>query len=107
MELRSTNFQENVAGRLARIFPGATPMDVPVRVERESGKAERTTIEYATTREVIFCNDTGLNLDESLRLRSDDGLLDATVCVIAVHWNDLKQTVAARFVTPVTNWIKA
>ena len=107
MELRSTNFQENLAGRLARIFPSATPMAVPVRVERESGKAERTTIEYGTPREVIFCNDAGLNLDESLRLRSDDGLLDVTVCVIAIHWNDLKQTVAARFQTPVKNWIKA
>ena len=107
MELRIANFQENLAGRLARIFPGATPMDVPVRVERASGKTERTTIEYGTPRELIFRNDAGLNLDESLRVRSDDGLLDVTVCVIAVHWNDLKQTVAARFLTPVTNWIKA
>ena len=82
-------------------------MDVPVRVERESGKAERTTIEYGTPREVIFRNDAGLNLDESLRLRSDDGVLDVQVRVIAVHWNDLKQTVAACFLTPGTNWIKA
>lgn len=101
----NTGAQENVAGRLARIFPGATAMRIPVRMERGSGSAERTMIEFGTAREVIFRTSEALDCGESVRLLNDDGTLNVKVRVIAVQWMDTKQAVAAHFVAPVKNWI--
>jgi hypothetical protein len=106
MNAMNPGAQENVAGRLARIFPGATPMRIPVRMEREAGgTAERTMIEFGTAREVIFRTSAALDCGDSVRLLNDDGTLDVKVRVIAVQWMDTKQAVAAHFIAPVSNWI--
>ena len=105
MEMGTATFQESASGRLARIFPGATAMRIPVRLERGCGSAERTTIEYGTAQEVIFRTDTDLGFDESVRLLNDDGSFDVEARVIAVQWIDSRQAVAVRFMTPVTNWV--
>ena len=105
MNAMNPGAQENVAGRLARIFPGATPMRIPVRMERDGGSAERTMIEFGTAREVIFRTSAQLDCGDAVRLMNDDGTLDIKVRVIAVQWMDTKQAVAAHFIAPVSNWI--
>ena len=105
MEAVNVWTQDNVTGRLARLFPEAMAMRIPVRMERGSGTTELTTIEFGTTTEVIFRAVADLDFGESVRLRNRDGSLDMQVRVIATHWIDSEYAVAARFTSPVANWI--
>jgi len=95
MEAGITSYQESMAGRLARIFPGATAMGIPVSLEHD-GRKERTTIEFGTGQEFIFRADSALSFDECVRLRNHNGSLDVLVKIIAMQWVDSKQVVAGR-----------
>jgi hypothetical protein len=96
--------------RLAQFFPDATPVRIPVRVTGKtiSGRSfsEKTTIEFGTTREVIFGSHLPLEFADTLNLQNADGSLTTEVNVVAIHYFDGNTTaVAARFNSNVSNWI--
>jgi hypothetical protein len=99
-----------VAG-LARFFPEATPLRLPVQLARtlQAGEAssftESTVIEFGTPREVFFACSTPLEFADVLRLRNSDGSLDVEVSVVAVQYQPGQSVVAARFLREVPNWI--
>ncbi|HEV2401506.1 MAG TPA: hypothetical protein VGS27_31510 [Candidatus Sulfotelmatobacter sp.] len=99
-----------VAG-LARFFPDATPVRVPIQLARlvEAGQfadfSESTVIEFGTPREVLFASKTPLEFADVLKLRNSDGSLDEEVSVVAVQYQPGKTLVAARFRRDVPNWI--
>jgi hypothetical protein len=100
-----------VAG-LARFFPEAAPVRIPVQVARggEPGSnarpfTESTVIEFGTPREVLFACTTPLEFADVLRLRNSDGSLDIEAAVVAVQYHPGKTVVAARFIGDVPNWI--
>lgn len=107
---RTTN--SHVAG-LARFFPEATPMRIPVQffragVEPSSSPSsfdENTVIEFGTSREVLFACSIPLEFADIVRLRNSDGSLDAEASVVAVQYHPGKTIVAARFLREVPNWI--
>lgn len=107
---RSGQSTSPVAG-LARFFPDATSMRVPVQLARviEAGAAtdfgESTVIEFGTPREVLFASKTPLEFADVLRVRNSDGSLDEEVSVVAVQYQPGKTLVAARFRRNVPNWI--
>ena len=101
---------------LARFFPEATPVRIPVQLARtlqaddsSSGNAanftESTVIEFGTPREVLFACNTPLEFADVLRLRNADGSLDIEASVVAVQYQPGKTVVAARFLGEVPNWI--
>lgn len=111
---------------LARFFPEATPVRIPVQLARsglgskgqeskghelsgqESSAAafsESTVIEFGTSREVLFACATPLEFADVLRLRNSDGSLDTEASVVAVQYHPGKTVVAARFLREVPNWI--
>ena len=96
---------------LARFFPDATSMRVPVEFARilPSGETptftESTVIEFGTPREVLFSSKTPLEFADVLRLRNSDGSLDEEASVVAVQYHPDKTLVAARFRRDVPNWI--
>jgi hypothetical protein len=100
---------------LARFFPEATPVRIPVQFTRRNtnhsnqpdaaGVQENTVIEFGTAREVLFACSTPLEFADVLRLRNSDGSLDTEVSVVAVQYHPGKTIVAARFTTSVPNWI--
>jgi hypothetical protein len=102
----------NVAG-LARFFPEATPVRIPVQLVRTGGESssspssfrENTVIEFGTSREVLFACSTPLEFADIVRLRNSDGSLDAEASVVAVQYHPGKTIVAARFLREVPNWI--
>jgi hypothetical protein len=102
----------SVAG-LARFFPEATPVRIPVQFVRSGGHAgnrpgdfsESTVIEFGTAREVLFACATPLEFADVLRLRNSDGSLDTEASVVAVQYHPDKTVVAARFLKAVPNWI--
>lgn len=102
----------SVAG-LARFFPDAAPVRIPVQLTRtlQAGDStagqfsESTVIEFGTPREVLFACNTPLEFADVLRLRNSDGSLDIEASVVAVQYHPGRTIVAARFLGEVRNWI--
>ena len=107
---RSAQNASTVAG-LARFFPEATPVRIPVQLARtlQPGDAvnftESTIIEFGTPREVLFACKTPFDFADVLRLRNSDGSLDTEATVVAVQYHPGQTIVAARFLKEVPNWI--
>jgi len=123
---QSRTRQSSTVAELARFFPEATPVRIPVQFTRRSGTAggnkpggagvqestvaentvvESTVIEFGTSREVLFACTMPLEFADILRLRNSDGSLDTEASVVAVQYHPGKTIVAARFVAAVPNWI--
>ena len=98
---------------LARFFPDATPVRMPVQLARilQGGDvsaarfSESIVIEFGTPREVLFECNLPLEFADELRLRNSDGSLDVEASVVAVQYQPGKTAVAARFKNEVPNWI--
>ncbi|MGD0571184.1 MAG: hypothetical protein ABSA78_22555 [Candidatus Sulfotelmatobacter sp.] len=122
----SRTAQTATVAELARFFPEATPVRIPVHFTRRTSASrlnpnrtnasddcqqsgacvqENTIIEFGTSREVLFACSTPLEFADILRLRNSDGSLDTEASVVAVQYHPGKTIVAARFVTEVPNWI--
>jgi hypothetical protein len=107
--------QASTVAELARFFPEATPVRIPVEFTRctrtnedkpgAQELAESTVIEFGTAREVLFACTTPLEFADILRLRNSDGSLDTEASVVAVQYHPGATVVAARFLNSVPNWI--
>lgn len=107
--------QPELVGRLAKFFPEATPVRIPIRLSRpndnESGKdkgrssCEETVIEFGTPCEVLFALDRPLEFADRVLLESKDGTLHIEASVVAVQYHPNRTVVAARFLKTVPNWI--
>jgi hypothetical protein len=97
--------KRNIAERLARFFPDATPVRLPVSVQAGSGQEERTMIEFGTPREIFFATRTPIEFGQTVRVHNTDGSLDAEATIVAVHYLDKSTAYAARFNQDVRNWI--
>ena len=101
--------RESSTSKLAKFFPNATPVRIPVRLTRlgtaSSTFSESTIIEFGTPREVLFASTLPLEFADRLRLRNSDGTLDTEACVVALQYNGSQTAVAARFSGEVANWI--
>ena len=67
--------RESSTTKLARFFPNATPVRIPVRLTRVAGGSgvftESTIIEFGTPTEVLFASTMPLEFADKLRLRTD------------------------------------
>jgi hypothetical protein len=94
---------------LARFFPGAMQVRIPVRVSKgrsgKSASAEQTIIEFGTAEEVLFVSALPLDFEDIVRLRNADGSLDITAKIVAMHLYHDKMAIAAKFLEDVPNWI--
>jgi hypothetical protein len=95
--------------RLVDLFPGATPMRIPISVNVSRGKGqgleENTTIEFGTAKMVFFESRLPLELEDKFHLQNSDGSLEADALVVGVHFIGGRRAIAARFVAEVRNWI--
>lgn len=109
----SARVSSSPVASLARFFPDAAPVRLPVEVSRVAGdsavspaiSAERTVIEFGTPQEVLFACAVPLEFGDVVHLRNSDGSLDAEASVVAVQYHLGKTIVAARFLQNITNWI--
>ncbi len=108
--------ETTAVGRLAKFFPHATPVRIPIRLSRaanghNSAKPElpvllqETVIEFGTPQEVLFAVDQPLEFGDRVLVESKDGALRAEGHVVAVQYHPERTVVAARFVKEVPNWI--
>jgi hypothetical protein len=101
--------EQSCVGKLAQLFPNASPVRIPVRITTvATGRRrlqEETVIEFGTAQEVLFASTLPLEFEDRVRLVNSDGSLDARATVVAVRYHGGRKAVAARFVGEVGNWI--
>ncbi len=119
------SLEPNIVSRLARFFPEATPVRIPIKLSRASSNGngngnghresharqnenaflQETVIEYGTPREVLFVVDHPLEFADRVLVESSDGTLHAEASVVAVQYHPERTVVAVRFLKHVPNWI--
>jgi hypothetical protein len=108
-ELEAIPEEQTCARKLAQLFPGVSPMRIPVRVlTLGAGRRrlqEKTVIEFGTAHEVLFSSKLPLEFEDRVQLLNSDGSLDACATVVAVRYHNGCKAVAARFVGNIENWI--
>jgi hypothetical protein len=113
--------EPGIVGRLAKFFPEATPVRIPIKLSRshDQGSAnsvereneddsvfiQDTIIEFGTPREVLFAVDRPLQFADHVFVESKDRALHAEASVVAVQYHPERTVVAVRFLKPVPNWI--
>jgi len=114
---------------LARFFPEATPVRIPIKLSRTivngngntngNGNGDvtahehendtvffqETVIEFGTPHEVLFVLDRPLQFADRVLVESNDGSLHAEAFVVAVQYHLERTAVAVRFLKHVPNWI--
>jgi hypothetical protein len=108
-EAAATVPQRTCIEKLAQLFPGISPVRIPVRVGTvvtgPGRLQEQTVIEFGTAREVLFSSALPLEFEDQVRLVNSDGSLDARATVVAMRYHGARKAVAARFMCEVENWI--
>lgn len=101
--------EESCVGKLAQLFPHASPLRIPVRlITLRAGRKrleEQTVVEFGTPNEVVFASNLPLEFEERIRLVSQDRSLSVQATVVAVRYHEGSKAVAARFAGEVENWI--
>lgn len=100
---------QSIVARLAKFFPLATPVRIPVEVVAGEigtlGLSEQTVVEFGTPDELLFASSLPLEFGDRLRIKTSDESLDAEVFVVAVQYHGGRTAAAARFSQAVRNWI--
>jgi hypothetical protein len=100
--------EQSAVGRLARFFPDATPVRIPVNVStggRRNPESEATVIEFGTPREALFACQLPVEFADKVRLCNADGSFDTDAWVVALHFHNGQAAVAARFVREPAHWV--
>ena len=118
--------EPDIVSRLARFFPDATPVRIPIKLSRtqsygsngngngdltarehenENVFFQDTVIEFGTPHEVLFVLDRPLQFADRVLVESNDGSLHAEAFVVAVQYHLDRTAVAVRFLKHVPNWI--
>lgn len=111
--------EPDIVGRLARFFPDATPVRIPIKLSRSHSNGngngngveseniffQETVIEFGTPREVLFVVNQPLEFADRVLVESKDGALRAEASVVAVQYHPDRTVVAVRFLKNVPNWI--
>jgi hypothetical protein len=120
--------ESDLVGRLAKFFPQATPVRIPIKLSRtpsshenDNGKPngdgkptghqsdsvffQDTVIEFETPDEALFTVDRPLEFADHVLVESNDGSFRAEASVVAVQYHPNRTAVAVRFLKQVPNWI--
>ena len=100
--------EQSAVGRLARFFPEASPVRIPVTVSRNAGgqvESEETVIEFGTPREALFACQLPLEFADKIHLQNADGTLAVEARVVALQYHGRQAAVAARFVRDLPHWV--
>jgi hypothetical protein len=114
-------FEPDIVSRLAKFFPEATPVRIPIKLSRSNGNGhgngdvgahdnekvffQNTVIEFGTPHEVLFMVDRPLEFADRVLIESNDGSLHAEASVVAVQYHPERTAIAVRFLKHVPNWI--
>lgn len=102
--------ESNCSEQLARFFPLATAVRVPVQVSttRPGGTVlgERTVVEFGAPEHAIFLSTLPLEFDDRVRVERESSGDAAEGTVIAVQFHEGRKAVAVRFTRGACHWVR-
>ena len=101
--------EEGWAERLARFFPLANAVRVPVQITAlragSTSLREATVVEYGGSEHAIFLSSLPLEFDDKVRIERERNGGTADAKVIAVQYHEGRKAVAVRFSHGPCDWI--
>ena len=108
-EVTLTATEQGCAERLARFFPRALAVRVPVQVTslRAGGTRlrEATVVEFGGSEHAIFLSSLPLEFDDRVQIERDRNDSAAEATVIAVQYHEGRKAVAVRFLQGPCAWV--
>lgn len=108
-EATVTANEQGCAERLARFFPRANAIRVPVQITAlRAGNAslrEATVVEFGGLEHAIFLSSLPLEFDDKVRIERDRNGCTAEATVIAVQYHEGHKAVAVRFSQGPCAWV--
>jgi hypothetical protein len=101
--------EQSCADQLARFFPQAVPVRIPVQVTALRGGRtklrEAATIEFGAADFAIFLSTLPLEFDDRVRLERDRKERAVEATVIAVQYHEGRKAVAVKFTQGPCDWV--
>ena len=101
--------EKSCAEQLARFFPQASAVRVPVQVTSPRGGAtnlrEATIVEFSSGRHAIFLSTLPLEFGDRVRLEARPQGFQAEATVDAVQYHEGRKAVALRFLHGPCDWV--
>jgi hypothetical protein len=108
-EIALPDQEQGCAEQLARFFPQAVAVRIPVQVTALRGGRtklrEAATIEFGTADFGIFLSTLPLEFDDRVRLERDRKGPAAEATVIAVQYHEGRKAVAVKFTQGPCDWV--
>jgi len=105
----ATVTEQGCAERLARFFPSASRVHVPVQITAlragSSRLREATVVEFGGLEHAIFLSCLPLEFDDRVRIERDRNGGTAEATVIAVQYHEGRKAVAVRFRPGPCAWV--
>lgn len=109
-EIAVSEYEADCAGQLARFFPEAAAVRIPVQITalRAGGAKlrEATILEFGGARHAIFVSTLPLEFEDHVRVERDSrrgATSEATV--VAVQYHQGRKAVAVKFTQEVRDWV--
>jgi hypothetical protein len=103
------DYEKGCAQQLARFFPQAAAVRIPVQVTALRGGRtklrEATTLEFGAADFAIFLSTLPLEFDDRVRLERDRKGRAVEATVIAVQYHESRKAVAVKFTQGPCDWV--
>lgn len=97
------------AQQLARFFPSASPVRIPVQVTAVRNGAvrlrEAAVVEFCAREHAIFVSSLPLEFDDRVKLQRDRHDAAEEASVVAVQYHEGRKAVAVRFLQGACDWV--
>ncbi len=107
--LALTANERDCAAQLARFFPQARPVRIPVRVTASrggrTGLREAAVVEFGGPELAIFLSTLPLEFDDRVRIEADGEGHPAEATVVGVQYHEGRKAVAVRFLQGPCDWV--
>lgn len=101
--------EKNCAEQLARFFPQAKPVRIPVQVTALRGGrtrlSEATVVEFGGREHAIFLSTLPLEFDDHVRLEEARAGQATEATVVAVQYHEGRKAVAVSFLQGPCEWV--
>jgi len=107
--LALTANEQDCAEQLARFFPRAKPVRIPVRVTASRGGRtslrEAAVVEFGGPEHAIFLSTLPLEFDDRVRIEAHGEGQPAEATVVGVQYHEGRKAVAVRFLQGPCDWV--
>ena len=107
--LALTENAQHCAEQLARFFPHARPVRIPVQVIPLRGgrtsPREAAVVEYGGPEHAIFVSNLPLEFDDHVRIEATGEGRPAEATVVGVQYHEGRKAVAVRFLQGPCDWV--